>query len=176
MVRSIFKSTISGGGHGWADPAKRGPSPPPGLLTKNYIYISISISAPPGPGHKTQTGHQCSGEKTLFPSKCVLLCIETFQRSLPAYARVKQSRVPNAYDKTALRLEVINVSQLPQHHFIPPSIVPAGDDDPPLLSSDLILLTTTSIPTTTSINEDQKQNIGRQCLISAHPRLVTLSR
>jgi len=28
------------------------------------------------------------------------------QRSLPAYARVKQSRVPNAYDKTALRLEV----------------------------------------------------------------------
>jgi hypothetical protein len=28
------------------------------------------------------------------------------QRILPAYARVKQSRVPNAYDKTALRLEV----------------------------------------------------------------------
>ena len=113
-----------------------------------------------------------------FPFKMCSLCIETlyFQRSLPAYARVKQSRVPNAYDKTALRLEVINVSQLPQHHFIPPSIVPAGDDDPPLLSSDLILLTTTTIPTTTSINEDQKQNIGRQCLISAHPRLVTLSR
>lgn len=29
-----------------------------------------------------------------------------FQRKLPAYARVKQSRVPNAYDKTALKLEV----------------------------------------------------------------------
>lgn len=29
-----------------------------------------------------------------------------FQRKLPAYARVKQARVPNAYDKTALRLEV----------------------------------------------------------------------
>jgi len=28
------------------------------------------------------------------------------QRVLPAYARVKQSRIPNAYDKTALRLEV----------------------------------------------------------------------
>lgn len=28
------------------------------------------------------------------------------QRKLPAYARVKQSRVPNAYDRTALRLEV----------------------------------------------------------------------
>ncbi len=29
-----------------------------------------------------------------------------FQRKLPAYARVKQARVPNAYDKTALRLDV----------------------------------------------------------------------
>ena len=29
-----------------------------------------------------------------------------FQRKLPAYARVKQTRVPSAYDKTALRLEV----------------------------------------------------------------------
>ncbi|XP_016978624.1 adapter molecule Crk isoform X2 [Drosophila rhopaloa] len=27
-------------------------------------------------------------------------------RKLPAYARVKQSRVPNAYDKTALKLEI----------------------------------------------------------------------
>ena len=81
-----------------------------------------------------------------FPFKMCSLCIETlyFQRSLPAYARVKQSRVPNAYDKTALRLEVRNVSQLPRHHQIPPSIVPAGDDDPPLLSSDLILLLTTT--------------------------------
>lgn len=29
-----------------------------------------------------------------------------FQRKLPACARVKQVRVPNAYDKTALKLEV----------------------------------------------------------------------
>lgn len=29
-----------------------------------------------------------------------------FQRKLPAFARVKQARVPNAYDRTALRLEV----------------------------------------------------------------------
>lgn len=28
------------------------------------------------------------------------------QRKLPALARVKQARVPNAYDKTALKLEV----------------------------------------------------------------------
>lgn len=30
----------------------------------------------------------------------------SLQRKLPAYARVKQARVPNAYDKTALKLEV----------------------------------------------------------------------
>ncbi|KAH9366954.1 hypothetical protein HPB48_003532 [Haemaphysalis longicornis] len=34
---------------------------------------------------------------------CILLF---FQRKLPARARVKQARVPNAYDKTALKLEV----------------------------------------------------------------------
>lgn len=28
------------------------------------------------------------------------------KRKLPAFARVKQARVPNAYDKTALKLEV----------------------------------------------------------------------
>ena len=32
-----------------------------------------------------------------------------FQRQLPAFARVKQARVPNAYDRTALRLEVGDV-------------------------------------------------------------------
>lgn len=31
------------------------------------------------------------------------------QRKLPAFARVKQARVPNAYDKTALRLEIGNI-------------------------------------------------------------------
>ncbi|XP_076067923.1 crk proto-oncogene, adaptor protein isoform X2 [Oratosquilla oratoria] len=33
----------------------------------------------------------------------------SLQRKLPAYARVKQARVPNAYDKTALRLELGDV-------------------------------------------------------------------
>lgn len=28
------------------------------------------------------------------------------QKKLPAFARVKQARIPNAYDKTALKLEV----------------------------------------------------------------------
>jgi proto-oncogene C-crk len=32
--------------------------------------------------------------------------ISPLQRQLPAFARVKQARDPNAYDKTALRLEV----------------------------------------------------------------------
>lgn len=31
------------------------------------------------------------------------------QRTLPAFAKVKQARVPNAYDKTALKLEVGDV-------------------------------------------------------------------
>ena len=38
--------------------------------------------------------------------KSTKLFFSFFQRKLPAYARVKQPRVPNAYDKTALRLEV----------------------------------------------------------------------
>lgn len=33
----------------------------------------------------------------------------SLQRKLPAYACVKQARVPNAYDKTALKLEVGDV-------------------------------------------------------------------
>ena len=37
---------------------------------------------------------------------CIFKCSLPFQRKLPAYARVKQARVPNAYDRTALRLEV----------------------------------------------------------------------
>ena len=38
----------------------------------------------------------------------IYLCLH-FQRQLPAFARVKQARVPNAYDRTALRLEVGDV-------------------------------------------------------------------
>ena len=36
--------------------------------------------------------------------------MSSFQRQLPAFARVKQARVPNAYDRTALRLEVGKIS------------------------------------------------------------------
>ena len=79
-----------------------------------------------------------------------------FQRSLPAYARVKQSRVPNAYDKTALRLEV-HIKSLDSKNpcavglrtFVAektPPLIPhqlpgcaSGCWWPPLLSSDPIL-------------------------------------
>ncbi|KAI9584162.1 adapter molecule Crk [Glossina fuscipes] len=39
----------------------------------------------------------------------VILQKSDLNRKLPAYARVKQARVPNAYDKTALKLEVGNI-------------------------------------------------------------------
>ena len=39
------------------------------------------------------------------------------QRKLPAYARVKQARVPNAYDKTALRLEVGDIVKVTKMHI-----------------------------------------------------------
>ena len=39
----------------------------------------------------------------------VTIKMSSFQRQLPAFARVKQARVPNAYDRTALRLEVGDV-------------------------------------------------------------------
>lgn len=39
------------------------------------------------------------------------------KRKLPAYARVKQARVPNAYDKTALRLEVGDTVKVTKMHI-----------------------------------------------------------
>jgi len=39
------------------------------------------------------------------------------QRKLPAYARVKQARVPNAYDKTALRLDVGDIVKVTKMHI-----------------------------------------------------------
>lgn len=41
----------------------------------------------------------------------------SIQRKLPAYARVKQARVPNAYDKTALRLEVGDTVKVTKMHI-----------------------------------------------------------
>lgn len=54
-----------------------------------------------------------SGTSILFwfeTSNCNLFIYLYFlQKKLPAHARVKQSRIPNAYDKTALKLEVGDV-------------------------------------------------------------------
>ena len=49
----------------------------------------------------------------------VLISVQLFlfQRPLPAYARVKQARVPNAYDKTALRLEVGDTVKVTKMHI-----------------------------------------------------------
>ena len=41
-----------------------------------------------------------------MPVRRLLFHVNFLQRKLPAYAIVKQARVPNAYDKTALKLEV----------------------------------------------------------------------
>lgn len=50
------------------------------------------------------------GSEIPLPSSCMTLSNSLkrpdLNRKLPAYARVKQARVPNAYDKTALKLEV----------------------------------------------------------------------
>ena len=47
----------------------------------------------------------------------ILFFLFNSQRKLPAYARVKQARVPNAYDKTALRLEVGDTVKVTKMHI-----------------------------------------------------------
>ncbi|XP_012277560.1 adapter molecule Crk [Orussus abietinus] len=53
-----------------------------------------SLAQPP-----TQAHHQETSQATVTRRSNI-------QRTLPAFAKVKQARVPNAYDKTALKLEV----------------------------------------------------------------------
>lgn len=48
---------------------------------------------------QSTTPQDSSGQSTLTRRSNI-------QRTLPAFAKVKQARVPNAYDKTALKLEV----------------------------------------------------------------------
>jgi len=71
--------------------------PPPPFHPQNGGTTS---QQPPGGGgsNPTVTNHTISDTPK---NKLV-----NVQRQLPAYARVKQARVPNAYDRTALRLEV----------------------------------------------------------------------
>uniref|UniRef100_T1JIX5 Adapter molecule Crk n=1 Tax=Strigamia maritima TaxID=126957 RepID=T1JIX5_STRMM len=58
-------------------------------------------SQPPTPSPVTQDKTRSSTTENHRPTN--------IQRRLPAYATVKQARVPNAYDKTALKLEVGDV-------------------------------------------------------------------
>jgi len=71
--------------------------PPPPFHPQNG---GTTAQQPPGGGgsNPTVTNHTISDTPK---NKLV-----NVQRQLPAYARVKQARVPNAYDRTALRLEV----------------------------------------------------------------------
>ncbi|XP_043801185.1 adapter molecule Crk isoform X2 [Apis laboriosa] len=65
-----------------------------GSSTINSTINSVQISA-------SQMSYPESGQGTTRRSN--------IQRTLPAFAKVKQARVPNAYDKTALKLEVGDV-------------------------------------------------------------------
>lgn len=59
-----------------------------------------SSSSNSNSGHMSQVSHvEMSGQSTVTRRSNI-------QRTLPAFAKVKQARVPNAYDKTALKLEV----------------------------------------------------------------------
>lgn len=58
------------------------------------------------PGSDGGGGGGCSGNITAVQQMDSALKKSNLNRKLPAFARVKQARVPNAYDKTALKLEV----------------------------------------------------------------------
>ncbi|XP_064476885.1 adapter molecule Crk-like isoform X2 [Ornithodoros turicata] len=70
---------------------------------QNWHRPSSPPQQPPGQGNATQS------PRTVPPPTGDPIKYNTpsnVQRKLPARARVKQARVPNAYDKTALKLEV----------------------------------------------------------------------
>ncbi|XP_050023708.1 adapter molecule Crk [Dermacentor andersoni] len=81
-VEKIDDCQLPNDGHGWNGPA----SPP-------------QLGSPPvaPPAARTTPG---AGDPIKYNTP------SNVQRKLPARARVKQARVPNAYDKTALKLEV----------------------------------------------------------------------
>lgn len=72
--------------------------------SENRVSSTSPTSPPPG-----NTGTTPQQDRTKRPAN--------IQRKLPAYARVKQARVPNAYDKTALRLEVGDMVKVTKMHI-----------------------------------------------------------
>ncbi|XP_014609126.1 PREDICTED: adapter molecule Crk [Polistes canadensis] len=67
------------------------------LESGSNTSASNSNSIPPSLSHVVSHSETGSGTATRRSN---------IQRTLPAFAKVKQARVPNAYDKTALKLEV----------------------------------------------------------------------
>lgn len=71
--------------------------------------MSSNTAAPTSPTTPNSASTTTTQDKTKRPAN--------IQRKLPAYARVKQARVPNAYDKTALRLEVGDTVKVTKMHI-----------------------------------------------------------
>jgi len=80
-----------------------------GSIPVPYITV-IEKSHPPQNGfnHHTSSANNTISSANVAPSNDSMgrPQVVNVQRQLPAFARVKQARVPNAYDRTALRLEV----------------------------------------------------------------------
>lgn len=79
-----------------------------GSIPVPYITV-IEKSHPPQNGfnhHSSQANNTISSANVVSNDSMGRPQVVNVQRQLPAFARVKQARVPNAYDRTALRLEV----------------------------------------------------------------------
>jgi len=70
------------------------------MIIENNSRPESGGSSNPNSGPTSQVSHaETTGQATVTRRSNI-------QRTLPAFAKVKQARVPNAYDKTALKLEV----------------------------------------------------------------------
>ncbi|KAL7297905.1 hypothetical protein TKK_0008925 [Trichogramma kaykai] len=79
-----------------------GSVPVPYVQKYNEDHMIESLPARPESGGSSGSGTQISQTDSIQTTTRRA----NIQRTLPAFAKVKQARVPNAYDKTALKLEV----------------------------------------------------------------------
>ncbi|EFX79562.1 hypothetical protein DAPPUDRAFT_52191 [Daphnia pulex] len=91
------------------------------VRSSNYLVLFFGIQHDGTDGSVGETANRISNSPT-SPSAAPQQQDKTkrpanIQRKLPAYARVKQARVPNAYDKTALRLEVGDTVKVTKMHI-----------------------------------------------------------
>lgn len=84
------------------------PQPAPGLVGGGGLWQTGAISPPISTvSSQVSQSQNSSPRPPAPPTEPIKYNTPTnIQRKLPAMARVKQARVPNAYDKTALKLEV----------------------------------------------------------------------